>query len=53
MYEQSDAAAKEVLGASVLDPEEVADEVMKGLADGRFLILSPRGGTRRLRLPRD
>ncbi|MER6617478.1 hypothetical protein [Streptomyces xantholiticus] len=28
-----------MLGASVLDPEEVADEVMKGLADGRFLIL--------------
>ncbi|MEV4916752.1 SDR family oxidoreductase [Streptomyces tirandamycinicus] len=39
MYERSDAAAKEVLGASVLDPEDVADAVMKGLADGRFLIL--------------
>jgi hypothetical protein len=28
-----------VLGGAVLDPEDVADEVMKGLADGRFLIL--------------
>ncbi|MGW0777241.1 hypothetical protein ACWD01_27115 [Streptomyces sp. NPDC002835] len=34
MYEQSDAAAKGVLGASVLGPENVADEVMKG-ARGR------------------
>ncbi|WP_234042189.1 hypothetical protein [Streptomyces marianii] len=39
MYERSDAAGKEVVGASVPDPQDVADEVMKGLADGRFLIL--------------
>ncbi len=39
MYEKSDAAAKEVLGGTVLEPESVADAVMEGLADGRFLIL--------------
>ena len=39
MYEQTDSAAKAVLGGAVLEPEQVADEVMEGLADGRFLIL--------------
>ncbi|MFF3689915.1 SDR family NAD(P)-dependent oxidoreductase [Streptomyces sp. NPDC002187] len=39
MYERTDAAAKAVLGGAVLEPGQVADEVMEGLADGRFLIL--------------
>ncbi|MEV1086190.1 hypothetical protein AB0I98_49730, partial [Streptomyces sp. NPDC050211] len=48
IYEQSDAAAKAVLGGSVLAPEDVADEVMKGLAYGRFLILPHGEGRGRL-----
>ena len=28
-----------MLGGTVLEPEQVADKVMEGLADGRFLIL--------------
>lgn len=39
MYEKTDGAAKAVLGGTVLEPEQVADKVMEGLADGRFLIL--------------
>jgi NAD(P)-dependent dehydrogenase (short-subunit alcohol dehydrogenase family) len=39
MYENSDAAAKQVLAGEVLEPGQVADKVMEGLADGRFLIL--------------
>ncbi|MEY9968418.1 NAD(P)-dependent dehydrogenase (short-subunit alcohol dehydrogenase family) [Streptacidiphilus sp. MAP12-16] len=39
MYERTGAAAKAVLGGEVLEPEHVADAVMEGLADGRFLIL--------------
>lgn len=39
MYEKSDAAAKAALAPEVLEPEQVADAVMAGLADGRFLIL--------------
>lgn len=39
MYERTDPAAKAVLAGDVLEPEQVADVVMAGLADGRFLIL--------------
>jgi NAD(P)-dependent dehydrogenase (short-subunit alcohol dehydrogenase family) len=39
MYEKIDTAAKDVLSGTVLEPEQVADAVMEGLADGRFLIL--------------
>ena len=39
MYERSTAPAKAALGENILEPEDVADHVMEGLADGRFLIL--------------
>jgi NAD(P)-dependent dehydrogenase (short-subunit alcohol dehydrogenase family) len=39
MYERTDRAARAVLAGTVLTPEEVAEAVMAGLADGRFLIL--------------
>jgi NAD(P)-dependent dehydrogenase (short-subunit alcohol dehydrogenase family) len=39
MLDGSDAAAEVVLGDSVIQPEAVADAVLKGIADGRFLIL--------------
>lgn len=39
MYERTDRAARAVLAGAVLTPEEVAEAVMAGLADGRFLIL--------------
>jgi NAD(P)-dependent dehydrogenase (short-subunit alcohol dehydrogenase family) len=39
MLDGSDPAAELVLGDSVITPEAVADAVIKGIADGRFLIL--------------
>ena len=39
MLDGSDPAAELVLGDSVITPEAVADAVLKGIADGRFLIL--------------
>jgi NAD(P)-dependent dehydrogenase (short-subunit alcohol dehydrogenase family) len=39
MLEDADPAARALLGANVLDPETVADAVVAGLADERFLIL--------------
>ncbi|MET8246528.1 SDR family oxidoreductase [Streptomyces sp. NPDC005202] len=39
MYEKSDPAARTVLAGEVLEPGQVADSVVEGLVDGRFLIL--------------
>ena len=39
MLDGSDPGAELVLGDSVITPEAVADAVLKGIADGRFLIL--------------
>ena len=39
MLDGSDPAAEAILGDSVIQPEAVADAVIKGIADGRFLIL--------------
>jgi NAD(P)-dependent dehydrogenase (short-subunit alcohol dehydrogenase family) len=39
MLDGADPAAELVLGDSVITPEAVADTVIKGIADGRFLIL--------------
>jgi NAD(P)-dependent dehydrogenase (short-subunit alcohol dehydrogenase family) len=39
MLDGSDPVAEKVLGDSVIEPEAVADAVIEGMADGRFLIL--------------
>ena len=39
MLDGTDPAAEVVLGDTVIKPEAVADAVMAGIADGRFLIL--------------
>ncbi len=39
MLDGSDPVAEKVLGASVIQPEDVADAVIEAMADGRFLIL--------------
>src|SRR5712691_7376542 len=39
MLDGSDPGAELVLGDSMITPEAVADTVLKGIADGRFLIL--------------
>jgi len=39
MLDGSDPAAEAILGDSVIQPEAVADAVIKGMADGRFMIL--------------
>jgi len=39
MLDGSDPVAEKVLGDSVIQPEAVADAVIEGMADGRFLIL--------------
>jgi NAD(P)-dependent dehydrogenase (short-subunit alcohol dehydrogenase family) len=39
MLDGNDPGAELVLGDSVITPEAVADTVLKGIADGRFLIL--------------
>jgi NAD(P)-dependent dehydrogenase (short-subunit alcohol dehydrogenase family) len=39
MFERADAKARAFLAGSVLEPEQVADIAVKGLADERFLIL--------------
>jgi NAD(P)-dependent dehydrogenase (short-subunit alcohol dehydrogenase family) len=39
MLEDSGAGGQLLLAASALEPEQVADAVLEGLADGRFLIL--------------
>jgi len=39
MLDGTDPGAELVLGDSVITPEAVADTVLKGIADGRFLIL--------------
>jgi len=39
MLDGTNPAAELVLGDSVITPEAVADAVLKGIADGRFLIL--------------
>ena len=39
MLDGSDPAAEAILGDSVIQPEAVADAVIKAMADGRFLIL--------------
>jgi NAD(P)-dependent dehydrogenase (short-subunit alcohol dehydrogenase family) len=39
MLDGTDPAAEVVLGDAVIQPEAVADAVLKGIADGRFLIL--------------
>jgi NAD(P)-dependent dehydrogenase (short-subunit alcohol dehydrogenase family) len=39
MLDGSDPVAEKVLGDSVIQPEDVADAVIEGMADGRFLIL--------------
>ena len=39
MLDGSDPVAEKVLGDSVIQPEAVADAVIAGMADGRFLIL--------------
>jgi len=39
MLDGTDPRAELVLGDSVITPEAVADAVLKGIADGRFLIL--------------
>lgn len=39
MLDGSGPRAKQLLGGSAIAPEAVADAVMAGIADGRFLIL--------------
>ena len=39
MLDGSDPVAEKVLGDSVIQPEDVVDAVIEGMADGRFLIL--------------
>ena len=39
MLDGSDPVAEKLLGDSVIQPEAVADAVLAGIADGRFLIL--------------
>jgi NAD(P)-dependent dehydrogenase (short-subunit alcohol dehydrogenase family) len=39
MLDGSDPAAEAILGDSVIQPEAVADAVIKSMADGRFMIL--------------
>jgi len=39
MLDGTDPAAEVVLGDAIIQPEAVADAVLKGIADGRFLIL--------------
>jgi NAD(P)-dependent dehydrogenase (short-subunit alcohol dehydrogenase family) len=39
MLDGSDPVAEKVLGKTVITPEAVADAVLAGIADGRFLIL--------------
>jgi NAD(P)-dependent dehydrogenase (short-subunit alcohol dehydrogenase family) len=39
MLDGTNPAAEKVLGDSVIQPEAVADAVIEGIADGRFLIL--------------
>jgi NAD(P)-dependent dehydrogenase (short-subunit alcohol dehydrogenase family) len=39
MLDGTDSRAEKVLGASVIQPEAVADAVIEAMADGRFLIL--------------
>jgi hypothetical protein len=39
MLDGAPATVRELLGESALDPEAVADAVITGLADERFLIL--------------
>jgi NAD(P)-dependent dehydrogenase (short-subunit alcohol dehydrogenase family) len=39
MLDGTDPRAEKVLGDSVIEPEAVADAVIAGMADGRFLIL--------------
>jgi NAD(P)-dependent dehydrogenase (short-subunit alcohol dehydrogenase family) len=39
MLDGSDPAAEAILGDSVIQPEAVADAVIKAMADGRFMIL--------------
>jgi NAD(P)-dependent dehydrogenase (short-subunit alcohol dehydrogenase family) len=39
MLDGTDPAAELVLGDAVIAPEAVADAVLEGIADGRFLIL--------------
>jgi NAD(P)-dependent dehydrogenase (short-subunit alcohol dehydrogenase family) len=39
MLDGTDARTEALLGESAIQPEEVADAVLQGIADGRFLIL--------------
>jgi len=39
MFDGSDPQMEKLLGASAIMPEDVADAVLAGIADGRFLIL--------------
>ena len=39
MFAETGTAGELVMGASAIEPEQVADSVADGLADGRFLIL--------------
>ena len=39
MFDGSGPRAQQLLGESAIQPEAVADAVMAGIADGRFLIL--------------
>jgi NAD(P)-dependent dehydrogenase (short-subunit alcohol dehydrogenase family) len=39
MFDGSDPKAEKLLGDSAIMPDDVADAVMEGIADGRFLIL--------------
>jgi short-subunit dehydrogenase len=39
MLDGNDPQAEKVLGDAVIQPEAVADAVIAGIADGRFLIL--------------
>jgi NAD(P)-dependent dehydrogenase (short-subunit alcohol dehydrogenase family) len=39
MFDGSDPRMEKLLGESAIMPEDVADAVMEGIADGRFLIL--------------
>ena len=39
MFDGSEPMSEKLLGPSAIQPEEVANAVMAGIADGRFLIL--------------
>ncbi len=39
MFDGSDPRMEKLLGAGAIQPEDVADAVLEGIADGRFLIL--------------